>query len=178
MQSVTREKLEQASKVKMWTPTCLRNRERSSRRGSDTIIEYDYLSPHQTGRADFPHPASARAFATVAELRSQWRKGHRQPARTLPIRQRARRLGFFRKGTMVQSAFSPSYRGTRVPHCMLSLRPLRSTCLPTGRRSLLASLLLWACPTPGRSRHRGYVFPRCVGGFTRHSAGPPIRRGG
>jgi hypothetical protein len=34
---------------------------------------------------------------------------------------------------------------------------------PFAPRSLLASSLLWACPTPGQSHPRGYVFPQGVG---------------
>jgi len=53
--------------------------------------------------------------------------------------------------------------------------PLTQTCLRSGPfapRSLPASPLLWACPTPGRSRSQGYGFPQDVGGLTRHPAGP------
>ena len=44
---------------------------------------------------------------------------------------------------------------------------------PFAPRSLPASPLLWACPTPGRSRSQGYGFPQGVGGLSRHPAGPP-----
>jgi hypothetical protein len=52
--------------------------------------------------------------------------------------------------------------------------PLTQTCLrsdPFAPRSLPASLLLWACPTPKRSRCQGYVFPQCVAGIS--AATPP-----
>jgi hypothetical protein len=44
--------------------------------------------------------------------------------------------------------------------------PLTSACFqqgPFAPRSLPASPLLWASPTPGRCRARGYVFPQIVG---------------
>ena len=54
--------------------------------------------------------------------------------------------------------------------------PLTPACLrpgPFAPRSLPASSLLWAGPTPARGRCQGYVFPCSVEGFPLRPAGPP-----
>jgi len=84
----------------------------------------------------------------VPELRLQFGLTAQFPSQVRKLRGHTgfRFKPFFRSGTLVQAAFSP-------------LTKTRSKSCPLAPRGLAASTLLWAGPTPGRSRMAGYGFP-------------------
>ena len=100
--------------------------------------EHGCLPPRRTGRADFPHPALTQTLAP--KQYAGWKASLAQAAKprskmgTVP-----NRTAGFRSGTRVQAEFPPA-----------DSAGLRSG--PFAPRSLPASPLLWAGPTPGRSR--------------------------
>jgi hypothetical protein len=102
--------------------------------------KHDCLPPRRTGRADFPHPALTQ---TLAAPQYASRKADLAGPPSLGLRWEllpTLRSGF-RRGTLVQAEFPPS----------------DSACLRSGPfapRSLPASSLLWAGPTPNRGRSR------------------------
>ena len=112
-------------------------------------------SPHQTGHADFPHPAFTQTLATQRYAGRRTDLARRPKPRskmgTVP-----NLTAGFRRGTRVQAEFPPS----------------DSACLRSGPfapRSLPASPLLRAGPTPAPGHSRVMHSPAVLA----HSRAPP-----
>jgi hypothetical protein len=113
---------------------------------------HDSPSPRRTGRADFPHPALTKTV--VGQLRPGTRR------RLRPQIKSSVSVESVCSGSSYFVSRSPEFRSVGFPkRHSLPLTRTRLRSGPFAPRSLPASSLLWACPTPVPARLRVMSFP-------------------